>query len=207
MGNAYFKISKGEKVEGMDILKWYKDKNLLLDSLKTEGYYIGTLLMWFTIYVLFPMGVFYMFWGRSLKPDDGFLSLGILFVLFTAVILVASLPYFIHMLRYSGGLFYCAQETHLDIKMRFDIGKDFIAPHAYRYALICVTFLPYMLLSFCPIIISIIFSDFLGIFAYPLGIFGYAFMILVFLPYFNMTSMLMFERMQNPKKEIKYDIK
>lgn len=205
--NAYYKMSKGEKADLDGFFSWYKEKGKLFDSIKTEGYYFGILTMWFVIYVLFPMGVVYMIWGKQLMANDAFMNIAIVAVLFTGIMLVAGLPYFIHMLRYSGGLFYAGEETHLNIRMRFDIGEDHIKPHVYRYALLAVSLLPHMALSYLPVILAFMFADKLGIFVYPITLLSNAFSLFVYMPYFEMASVLMFERMKNPKKELKYDIK
>lgn len=206
--SAYYRMSKGESMEPKAVLReYYKDGKKRMDSFKTVGFYWLTLLMWFTVYVLFPMGVCYMIWGKSLMSGDSVFNFAMVMVVFTAVAIVAALPYFIHMLRFSGGLFYAAQGTHMGVRARFDVGKTVIAPHVYRYALMTVTFLIYILLSYGPYILGgIMFSE-NGAVSALLTLFGNFFRTVIFMPYYNMASMLMFERMQNPKKEMDYVLK
>lgn len=204
--NMYYKMSKGENAELDTVLSFFKDGKKLADSLKTMLYYWGTLAVWFIIYVLCPMGIVYAIWGDSLAGGDSLINMAVIAVVFAGVLILAAYPYLLHMLKYSGGLFFAGQQSHLKTKMRFDIGKDFIKPHVYRYLILSVSYLPYWLISFAPIILAIFLSTYSSIIAYTLGIFGYAFYSLVFMPQFNMASMLMFERMQNPNEEMPYII-
>lgn len=204
--NMYYKISHGEEASLNTVLSFYKDGKKLMDSIKTMFYYWGALAVWFIVYVLCPMGIIYMIWGDSLAGGDSFINMAVISVVFAGVLILASYPYLMHMLKYSGGLFFAGQQSHLKIKMRFDIGKDFIKPHVYRYLVLSLSYILYWIISFVPIILALFLASGSSIMSYILGIFGYGFYTVIFMPKFNMASMLMFERMQNPDEEMPYII-
>ena len=202
--NMCHRMNKGMDASFKNVLEYYKNGKKLKEALLTQLYYWGNLVIWFIAYVGCPMGIIYAIWGDTLAGGDALIKMSVAYVVFTGVIIIAAYPYCLHMLKYSGGLFYAGEETHLGIKMRFDIGKDFIKPHVYRYLILSISYAPSWIISVVPIFVAMLFATELGIFAYVLGILGYTYYIMVFMPQFNMASMLMFERMQNPKEEMPY---
>lgn len=205
--NMCHRMNKGMDASFNNVLDFYKDGKKLKDSLLTQLYYWGNLAIWFIAYVFCPMGIMYLIWGDTLAGGDALLKMSVAYVLFGGTLIVAAVPYLFHMLRYSGGLFYAGEETHLGIKMRFDIGKDFIKPHIYRYLILSISYAPSWIISVVPILAAMLFATSLpAVVTYALGIFGYTYYIMVFMPQFNMASMLMFERMQKPDEEMPYNI-
>ena len=203
--NMFHRMNKGMDASFDNVVSYYKDGKKLKDSLFTQFYYWGCLAVWFIAYVCCPMGILYAIWGDSLAGGDSLINMAVAAVTFTGVLILAAYPYTLHMLKYSGGLFFAGEETHLKIKMRFDIGKDFIKPHVYRYLILAISYLPSWIISFVPILVAMIFATTLPtILCYALGILGFTYYIMVFMPQFNMATMLMFERMQNPKEEMPY---
>lgn len=204
--NMCHRMNKGMDASFNNVLDFYKNGKKLKDSLLTQLYYWGNLAIWFIAYVCCPMGIVYAIWGDTLAGGDALIKMSVAYVVFTGVVILAAYPYCLHMLKYSGGLFYAGEETHLGIKMRFDIGKDFIKPHVYRYLVLSISYAPSWIISILPIFAAMLFTTELGIFSYVLGILGYTYYIMVFMPQFNMASMLMFERMQKPDEEMPYNI-
>lgn len=205
--NMCHRMNKGMDASFSNVLDYYKKGEKLKDALFTELFYWGNLVIWFIAYVFCPMGIMYLIWGDTLAGGDALLKMSVAYVLFGGTLIIAAVPYLLHMLKYSGGLFYAGEETHLGIKMRFDIGKDFIKPHVYRYLILSISYAPSWIISFVPVLVAMLFATTLPtVVCYALGIFGFAYYTLVFMPQFNMASMLMFERMQKPNEEMPYNI-
>lgn len=202
---VYYKLGKKKIATAKDGWLWYTEGKKLADSLKSVCWFCGTLLMWFSIYVLFPVAVVYMIWGKSLmNAQDLVLTFATFLVVMAAVCLVACLPYLLHMMRYTGGLFLTAQETHLKVSMRYPVGKDYIVPHIYRYALLVVTFLPYLLLALIPMGFALFNWAGWGVLTPIVLVAGTLFLFFYVLPYLGIAALMLFERMQRPKEAIPY---
>ena len=203
--NVYYKLSKKKPADAKSCWEWYTDGKKLKDSLKSVVWFYGTMLMWFSIYVLFPVAMVYMIWGQNLlNTADIILTIGTFMVVMAAVMFAACLPYVLHMMRYTGGLFLTAQETHLTVSMRYPIGKDYIKPHIYRYALLVLTFAPYLLLALVPMGFALFNWTAWGLLAPIVIAAGTLLLNLYVMPYLSIAALMLFERMQKPKEAIPY---
>lgn len=203
MYRAYRRIiDGGERYRVSELFEWYGDLKKLWLSIKSYAYYSVVLMLWALVYFVAPIFLTYLIWGNSLLSNDLTMNVATMMIIITGVIIVAAVPYAVHMVRYSGGLYLAAEDSHLTVRQRFEYGRDIFRGNTYKYVALMLSFLPWLVLTIGPCVY--IFFDYIAnktVSATALVLIPCLLLFQYFvIPYMTLTGIQMFDVMRGKDK-------